>query len=588
MFHVKHLDGGKMNTANIMPRSSPDTTIVLYRMPSAINNKYEHTVFFESEDEQKVWMNSLQRRTFDRCTWVKNDTIKLNIDYDSAKMYTYLSYTRKSYFKPYTYYCFVTSIQYVNESTTLFNIELDLIQTYMLQIQWRDSLYVAKSHENEYGVSYSNNTYPEDFEIGEDYEIVDDRILYETEYDNNFLIASAADLVKSGGTVSNPVLKSSTGGELDGMPSMLTYYIANGSELATILETLTDFPWVSQNIQFISVIPDMFVDSSQITKKTSEMGFSIRQLNNGYTSPDVDDVVIPNFRNSFKRYYQTTNLKLYNYPYCVIVLTNMAGSECIIKPQYIKSDNLTLSIQSYIGVNGRMAIYPKNYLANTTVSNRDSGYYLGNSLIQGNFPTVQCLTDNYILYQAQNANSFRLTEQLANLSKVEGLVKGGASLVSGLFSGHPFAGLASGVSNVYEGYKSAEISIARQNSKISDMSITPPTLTGQSGGDSFLIANNESRIRLQWKMCRREYCKRVDDSYKMYGYVRNQFLNMYDVIHSKKTWNYIRLVAPDVKITNCQSDISDRINSILENGITFWFTESYNVGNYNQINENRS
>src|SRR5699024_6676436 len=86
-----------------------------------------------------------------------------------------------------------------------------------------------------------------------------DRILYD---DLLVLITASVDLQSDFGTVDNPKIKTSSGRKFDFITSPLNLYACNIDDFNKLMNKLSDFAWISQNIKSMSLIPKIFMEDN--------------------------------------------------------------------------------------------------------------------------------------------------------------------------------------------------------------------------------------------------------------------------------------------------------------------------------------
>lgn len=162
-------------------------------------------------------------------------------------------------------YCFVDAIEYVNPKTSLIRFHLDAWQTYFNNVVIRDCD-IAREHAPR-GYAYNYNTVVEPVDYG-DYVINQESVftLDSLSEVNTYLIISTADLVNSGGTEDEVIIKGAPGCEINGLPSAAGIYFVdeNTSSLRDIFASLTDYAWVAQSIISVFPFPADFVPKQGI------------------------------------------------------------------------------------------------------------------------------------------------------------------------------------------------------------------------------------------------------------------------------------------------------------------------------------
>ena len=123
------------------------------------------TYLFDSKPQQQKYFQSRVRKEYNQYTYLRKDSaIKINAHFDEIHNLNYLFYQNKH---GKFYYCFITNKQYINENVTLLTISTDLIQTYMFDLELKDS-YVDRMHVPRWSGNLPTNEFePEGLEYGE-------------------------------------------------------------------------------------------------------------------------------------------------------------------------------------------------------------------------------------------------------------------------------------------------------------------------------------------------------------------------------------------------------------------------------------
>lgn len=571
-----------------MPIVQPQSKVIL--LHSTRLNDYKNQLDFADATAQYNWMINHRYQDYANFQYVRRDNaIIIPENYDRLYNCDYVMF-QNSNFGSKWFYCFLRQKEYVNDSTTRLIIELDVFQTWQFNINYYKS-FISKCHQQQRdssNVPILNNLYPENVEYGRDYVVKHTEVLtWDTYY---VLICSSADLTADFGDESNPKLVASQGGTFDRLPSVLDYYVVDNlnlnsnprtATLEAILSALKTAPWVSQCIQSLTVVPREVIGDNWSTVNMAN-GLKIGKLGDGYVSSNFAVQSIPNWWSKFGNY---TNSKLYTYPYSFIEMTAYNGTQFIIKPEALSEmDTLEIGLVNYVGASPRLAYYVKYYndRGDNGYNSDRYGEYLDASIAIANFPQMPVAIDNYLLYQANNANSFSLANSINSYNKKEavafGAIEGGGGAVESLLGGNIIGAVNSlygGAKSAYTGIKNSEISIRQQLAKIQDAEIAPPSLAGQTGGDAFNIANKINGVTLKWKTVRPEYASRLDEYFTRYGYTQNQI--DYPSLKGNLNFNYIQTTGIILGGQIPKEDL-DILKQMFDNGTTIWHNGT--IGQY--------
>ena len=254
------------------------------------------------------------------------------------------------------------------------------------------------------------------------------------------------------GTVSNPKLRTSTGDINDGMPNGARAYALTAENFNTFMHNIADYPWVSQGITMITVVPRVFCQLSPTTVEIA--GVTANRL---APNPDADGTSFEIY-NIFDNYGIPDRYrhlyKFYTAPYSFIEMTALNGGEIILKNECMTigatmsghTDGSIVRTRSVCAPPQiRGLVMPLGY--NTSGTSRDSGdftvdYYAPDGTLRttkigggefmdmcvqfDNFPQFSIVNNMYLYYMASNTHSLRYQFQSADWSQQKALT--GASL----------------------------------------------------------------------------------------------------------------------------------------------------------------
>ena len=188
-----------------------ETTVVLCSVPE-LDINHNHTYTFNTKQAQLDFFNSRKTLVFNEVMYQKdNDSIKLDIVYGNSKLMSsnYLYFRNPD--DNVIHYCFIVNKKYINENTTQLFLKLDVMQTYLVGIDYHLSdSFIERQHMNEMKSNGKPDldvlNRPEDIEVGE-YVVGNTINIYDFEQSGGYIVASTDKLSKK---------KASTGGGIPG------------------------------------------------------------------------------------------------------------------------------------------------------------------------------------------------------------------------------------------------------------------------------------------------------------------------------------------------------------------------------------
>ena len=410
---------------------APDSRFRLVSVPW--DSGYRNVVEFTSSQAQHDYFAGLPGLQVTKASMQRYGMpVRVDVPFNQASLYNYLVVEQPYTFDTTkTYYYFVTDCVQVNANVTQLNVYLDVWQTYLFDRTWGQA-YVERGHigiANEQQMKNHMRAYldiPEGLDCGSEYRIikqVDQHYLArdthagETHPDETIralVIISTVDLTQDPGTVENPKLNTASGNVVSSIPSGAnTFCIWGDDSIDRFWDVMKKYPWVSQGILSMWLIPGtvahgrdgFFVkmfgrdDTPQLFYPTELARKRIFQRAQNFLS--MDALQLPN------RYRHLKKFMTYPYSFVECVTTN--GSQIILEPQYLDSDDVILDSVEWVGApSPRMWLMPRQY-------NGNEGYSMTFGFDE--FPRLLGVSSGSTAWLASNANSLRYQRSSAEWSQ---------------------------------------------------------------------------------------------------------------------------------------------------------------------------
>lgn len=409
---------------------SPGTTITLTNVPW--NNDYRDVWRPDSQADLDTYIDeSTESVDFDKMSLSKfGQRVKIGMSFNTAARYNYLRASNP--IMPVdgdiakNYYYFVTGYEFVNPSTTVLTLQLDVWQTYIYDIAF-GQCFIERGHigiANENGFDQYGRTYltiPEGIDVGSEYRTV--HVEFESLQNNdsgdalNVLICSTQDLTVDPGTITDPSLKSATGSSFNNLPTGANFYVFESStDFEDFMSHYSQYSWVTESIISITLVPikRYFPSFSFADNKSPIAGVTFYYAPPMMTEPFTNTVML-NWRNADF----ITNIlgpdysvlkKFLTYPYMFIELTTFTGSPVVIKPEMWQDSGANIvELGAFMPPAQRIAIMPKRYNADDETlatsnlfQSDDGGEFLDFAAFLDNFPTLPIVNNEFINYLASN------------------------------------------------------------------------------------------------------------------------------------------------------------------------------------------
>ena len=441
------------------------------------------------------------------------------------------------------YYYFINNIEYINDSTVELFLEIDVMQTYLTDYSL-SRCFVEREHSSTDNIG--DNVIEEGLEVGE---LVD---VSRSDVDISslcILVLSSVDIEKSTEETQYKIL----GTLYDNVFSGLGMWACAISDYETLAERLNDM----DKYGYGEGIFNIWLYPKKLVKLRS--GYSWDSGSKIKMVQDTEPVSFSTARNTkLKDSYTPKNNKLFCYPYNFLYCSNNGGGCATYKYEYFTDpDNIEFKVYGSLSPEGVTKIAPSNY-HRTAFKNFEEG------LSGTPYPCCAWNQDTYKLWLAQNHNS-------QNMS----MLASGVSIVGGVAMIATGAGVGVGAGMVAGGL----LGIGQQLAQKKDMEVQPNQARGNHSG-SLNISNGFQTFTFTKKCIDTDRARIIDDYFTMFGYktLRVKVPNR----KVRENFTYTKTQNCHVRGNLCTDDLR-KIQSIFDNGITFWVNGD-SIGDYSLSN----
>lgn len=408
------------------------------------SNNYKNVIQFNDRTSQENYFKGLPNLALDNFKYVRNNgTIKVPYYRDEILEYNYLMFKNKAYGDKY-FYAFITNISYINPNTSAISFELDVFQTWFMDVEFKPS-YVEREHCQRWNSDGTPviNTIPEGLDYGSEYEYKGHTRLYEQTNNNKIkwlVIASSIDeedLMGNYPEFQNCFSSQALCNNIVFIVApMLRYgvpynWTLNGTELPSATEILRAFRYGSNLVkkavscyvtdylpcwyQVTSVSGTLTVTSEEINIYKAEYGREVDGNITNITTINLPIMSIPSgdMQNETWSYeliddkYKylkngITESKLLMYPYSYNLLTDLQGDEFIVKNEYLNNKQIVVDIRCALGISNNVSYSIQGYLNSNKIS---SELYLRNGIINKNANRLAIVDDYAAAYAQGNMNT---------------------------------------------------------------------------------------------------------------------------------------------------------------------------------------
>lgn len=522
----------------------PNTSIkILNNVP--LDNTYDHTIYFADRNAQTNYFTSKAKYHIDRSTYqrVNKGSLKVGLPADNLYDCNYLMFLNAGFGSKW-FYAFITSVEYINDDTTLITYQIDDMQTWFFDFEL-EQCFVEREHSVTDRIG--ENTVPENLELGGYITTATREITRTSQYG---ILLLATENVEAGedypATDLNPPMK------IGGYPlncywkywTVLLPSLAN-QVLSEIISICNIYSKAGKSDSIVSIVTTPFIS---ITGTPS-------------TEPTIQE------HECATRTLPITvkNNKLYTYPFCCLSV-NCGSQAQELKYELFSQTPKLKSIVCVASSSPCETVLPLHYEGMTTDYSR--------AITLKGFPILAWRNNYFQNWLAQNRSVINATYINAGIQASLGL----GGVIAGASSGN--VGLAgAGVGAVANSVGK----VVNTMGEIEKHKVMPDTMGGAIDSVDNLFASSELGIRTYCRTIRPEYFRIIDDYFTRFGYKTNR--NKIPNINSRPHWNYVKTIACTIK-GSLPADSMRHICSLFDNGITFW-KNGNEIGNYTLDNRPR-
>lgn len=551
---------------------SPQGTVWLGRVPW--DSTYRH-VYYEGMVSKSTIVSAFMTAQSTNYTFIREDS-NIRVPYNADTLYgiNYCMYQNDGMW----FCCFVNTITYVNNNTSLLHLQEDVWHTWGGNVTFKACM-VEREHVTSDALGQWRAPEPN---IALEDCILSEQTFRDLTFDTVVVGTNAIPHLKSG--VSGTIFDAHAESDFDGndpvsgqyyghLFSGLRYYGFTRSDASALRNFLNNLnkAGAAESIACMFIVP-----SSLITIGSGHVVSSY-----GDTYPD----------DSYAAYqvsalgYTPRNKKCLTYPYCYFVVTDYNGGIMELKYE---------DCNTWGDINLRFAqgLDATATLICTALQYQGQNVDYHHSIVLSQNPQCSWVYQAYQNWLAQNASIQTVKQNLNFLDLAVGVgmtAVGAVLFASG--AGAPAGGAlgalglstmeAAGVGLAAAGGSkilSGATSEASRMAQVDAQSKVPNHISGQSSSNSLLALDRNMggymRIGLQ-----RESAERLDMFFDVFGYQVDRV--KVPNLTGRPAWNYVKTVGANMT-GNVPADKLSVINECLDKGITFW--HNVNVGNYGLSN----
>lgn len=481
------------------------------------------------------------------------------------------------------YYAFIVKTTYLNDKTTQLDLVIDVVMTYTQGnvLENLQNVEVIRQHlpmqehiNREEYLRTCNDILPTSTMMFVDpSSLTNDNTNGVQFHDFMYIIQSAVELDGEFGTEDKPKMNTALGGTYDGITSAISLYLVSSEDLDSLLTTLSEYPWITQNFKTIVKAPKMFFDLSQLNTVDCK-GTQLYVLDGGNLS---NELTLP-FNLTKSKIKEVLGLKPFE-DYLVrdqvvnCYLTDYRGNQLNFETGKIK-DNNTIYATSVLGAFNEIDVYSGEYGQRNTTNSKD-GFYRDNQMTINTFDNVPVMINNYTLNKANTAYS----RQLENSKTISGRVGAitnpnntlkdrlfnAVSVYSNVFAGGLASAPAKGAglfADEYEYYRS-------QKAQMNQWKISPPTVSEGGYTNSVLDKTGDYGIWLKVSTINNDELNSLRRYYGAFGHEAMNNDNQIYNVNSMSKANWVQFKG-NYWINDIDRELFDQLKTLFEGGVRFW------------------
>ena len=578
---------------------------------NCVINDFNNTIFFETNTDRDNYFDTyFESYTSNTAYNYIRDKSEISVSHNFYDMqlcnYGYLVESKNNkriYFR-------VIGVDYENDFTTRVAFAFDFIMTYNSGNQLLNNISNAQIDRRHVKLS-SNQVLCKSIMNSGDI-INRDTVFSVATHTHLFkeftiVFTTSVQLESHWGNSERPKMPVSKGATYDKITSPQNIYQCSEDNFHALMNAMKDYPWIAQNITSVIKCPTEIFDSSQMIPVHVNDGGSpmVNRFDNGGYSPNyqIDDLKFS--KNDILSLFNIPKSEMHNLraPYFYVEMTNWQGAPTPIffeKLDWSLADDdksfLSFNVQTQLGFENKIKIYPINYLANNDNASDGVGRgdYLNTSIEFSGFDTVPVLIDNYKLSMSKSAytrelsNSRQLTSQVRNVAlgtsnnnSIQDRVSDAYSLIQNYGSKN----MVKMGMNVVNGLQNEHQYYQQQQAQFNDMKIQTPSVTSQTNNNTFEIANNTFGITLKFKAINQTDYQSVAQYYKNFGYAY-PLMGKVAKPTTHTIMDYLQVTPLKFYDNRLSSEMINVVSLLLQTGIKFWHVNNTGTSVFNQNLDN--
>lgn len=479
-------------------------------------------------------------------------SIRVQVLADNVLDCNYLVFQNSSFGAGKYFYAFITSVEYINNSVTQVNFELDVIQTWFFDFEI-EPCFIERMHPAT-DLKYSNIV-PEPLEPGE---YIYQNISHETITSELVVIIAVVEVVDG----------KSQGKRYGKIYGGCSLYACPIGDTIAINNKISEYIAQPDSIVSIYLAPRCLLSDEIVFEPTAATALTVDDVKTGteelvFALPSPSTAYMKKFGD-----YTPHNNKLYSYPFTMLEVFTAEGAKANYRYEFFNNN----------GQGNPSFLYGGSVTSPVELVLIPKGYKIGSSSSQ-----VQRLTEESITLKdyplcSWNVDAYKAWVAQNSIPIAFGL---GASM-AGTVGSMMIAPLAAQPQKIVGGVANLIGDVLNVMSQDYKASIAADQLHGQSKGSANIAAEIQG-FYFAHKVINESSARMIDSFFDRFGYAIKHIGNVSR--HNRKYFTYVKTNGCTLH-GSMPSEDEDLICKLHDNGITYWdaiqtSADNGDIGNFN-------
>lgn len=420
------------------------------------DDTYSDIRYFENNASRENYLEVKRKGLWTGCSVVSSNKIRVEAKINNVVDCNYMSFTNIGFDTPRTFYCFITSVDYINVNTVEITYEIDWVQSYLYDIRF-ESCNIEREHVSD--DTWGKNTAEENLDIGE------------------YVIESQRRKVYS--------------------PSYIIFYLDDSNEASIVNNVVTGLQSISSSSGDLNIINNLLSNFNNTPEKIVYMSMC---YNGDYSMHDTFTLTHESTAFEWQGdFYNPVNNKLQMYPYKLFTVDNFSGDvEQYRWEDFNSKGDFTFAVEGSKIPKPCLETFPINYKG-VKASDTEVNTVQQLSVKFDNFPTIPWSSDTFKAWISQYQSYGWRSDAASVATSIASMgFGGGIGAVSGIM------GIGNTFMHRYMEYKEHQLHSSQSH--------------GSIGSSGLNFSRGEIGFRFTQYSIKPEYARKIDKYFTRYGY----------------------------------------------------------------------